>query len=84
MQDADVGNIGHPELVYRAYAQALREVWIDREAMVTVRGGDPSLLSRPTRPVSFPHDPGYLLVVDGPSLTLELFGNPSVPIPWEL
>ena len=30
-----------------------------------------------------PHDPGYLLMVDDPSLTMELFGNPSVPIPRE-
>lgn len=52
--------------------------------MVTVGCHNPSLLSRPTRPVPLPHDPGHFLLSDYPSLTLKLFGNPSIPIGTEL
>ena len=42
--DADVGEIGHPDLVRARDEQVLREVGIDTMGVVAVRGANPAAL----------------------------------------
>ena len=42
--DADVGDIGNPNLVQPSYVHSLDQVGINRKMMVTVRSGNPLTL----------------------------------------
>jgi hypothetical protein len=79
----DVGDIGHPDLIYGAYFDIPHKVRIDPVPMIAVCCSHP-FLPGTTLQSLLPHYPGNLLVVDIPSFSVELPGNPSIPVSGKL
>lgn len=81
-QDADVGDVGHPELVGARDQQVLREVRIDPMGMFAVRGADPAALGLSQQSL-LAHDAKHLLVVVPEPATMQLLGHPTVSVAGE-
>jgi hypothetical protein len=82
-QDADVGQVGDPQLVRAGRRQVLGEIGEDRPVVVAVRGHDEPPLG-PHAQVLLAHDPADPLVVDPLPFGLQLRRDPAVAVPREL
>src|SRR5271157_10965 len=83
-QNMNIGNVGNPDLIYGAYFYLSDQVWINPEPVIAVRCPDPFLFQGMTLQSFFPHNPGYLLMIDNLSFPLKLPGDSAVPVSGKL
>src|SRR5208337_1096919 len=83
-QDMDIGDIGHPDLIYGVCLDVFHKVRIDPESMAAVCRGNPLLLPGTIEPTFLTHDPVDFLMVDMPSLSMKLPGDSPVSVSGKL
>jgi hypothetical protein len=79
----DVGDIGHPDLIYTGYFDISDQVRIDPVPMSAVRCVHPSLPG-PTLQSLLPHDTGHLLMVNFTAFAVKLQCDSPVSISGKL